>query len=68
MAAWQSVFSGRRDDEQPALLVEAGLEHGGDQQLLAPELLDRRVAQRGRIRIAEDAGGPRQGVVAGPGG
>ena len=56
----------RRDHEQPAVVIVAPLEHRGDEQLLAPELLDRRVTQGRCVRIAEDAGRPRQCVVAWP--
>ena len=56
----RSRSSGRRD---------SGLaEHGRDEQLLAPELFDRRVAQSRCVGIAEDAGGARQSVVAGSAG
>ena len=58
----------RRDHEQAAIVIVAALEHRGDEQLLTPELFDRRVAQGGCVGIAEDAGGARQCVVAGPAG
>ena len=37
----------RRDHEEAAVVIVAALEHGGDEQLLAPELFDGRVAQGG---------------------
>ena len=58
----------RGDDDQPAAVVDAVLEHGGEQELLAPELLDAAGAQLRAVRLAVDAGLVREGRQACAGG